>query len=507
VRVRRADTIVLGAALAATAIIHAVAAARPYDDAWILFRYVRNVLDGNGPVYNAGERVFGVSCPLYLLWLVLLKGVFAPIPIADLAVRCNAIFLIAAAIAARGLLVACGVGRLGAALAAAAIALSDGILRASLGGMESSLCLALVFASLLALARHRDRMAVLLAALSALTRPEGVLVLLVCLAFCGRRPRDWAPGVALLAAWAAAATWYYGTPIPHSLIAKARPLYPLPPGEALRFMMTRIQRWLFPPDLADLSWMGGWGLAIAAAALGVALFRWRPPGPMQAVGTWRAAALPICLAGLLAAYAAGNPLVLEWYLPLFQASWIAVLAGAAMKPGPWGAPRVASACLAALTTATLLYVTTTNLTVSTTSNLMTQGGAGPRETTKLEAYAQAAAWLRQNSSPEATVAAAEIGRLGYELDRPILDACGLVTPAALPFIPAPPEERGNQLGPIPSAFVRATRPDYLVTLPAFAERSLLSNAWFTSAYQLVHEVPINTKNPGYRAVLVYRRKE
>lgn len=46
------------------------------DDAFISFRYVRNLLEGHGLVFNRGERVEGYSNFLWVLELALLWGVF-----------------------------------------------------------------------------------------------------------------------------------------------------------------------------------------------------------------------------------------------------------------------------------------------------------------------------------------------------------------------------------------------------------------------------------------------
>jgi hypothetical protein len=42
---------------------------RTIDDAFITFRYARNIVHGVGFIYNAGERVLGTTTPLYTdLW-------------------------------------------------------------------------------------------------------------------------------------------------------------------------------------------------------------------------------------------------------------------------------------------------------------------------------------------------------------------------------------------------------------------------------------------------------
>lgn len=57
---------------------------RTIDDSYITFRYARNILAGNGFVYNPGEHVLGTTTPLYTILLVLLGaltgGIQAPFP-------------------------------------------------------------------------------------------------------------------------------------------------------------------------------------------------------------------------------------------------------------------------------------------------------------------------------------------------------------------------------------------------------------------------------------------
>ncbi|HKY33519.1 MAG TPA: hypothetical protein VJV23_13380, partial [Candidatus Polarisedimenticolia bacterium] len=165
---------VVAAAVAAAAAVHAAVPLSPYDDAFIIFRYVENVLEGRGPVYNSGERVLGLSCPLYAAWLLLAKIAAPGVALPALAVRLNAIFLVAAAAAAWLLVRRSGLGQGAAAAAGAAVALSEGILRSSIGGMESSLFTALALGALAATVEGRDTAALLIASLAALTRPEGV---------------------------------------------------------------------------------------------------------------------------------------------------------------------------------------------------------------------------------------------------------------------------------------------------------------------------------------------
>ena len=49
-------------------------APRTIDDAFITFRYARNLLNGAGFVYNPGEQVLGTTTPLYTLLMAALSG-------------------------------------------------------------------------------------------------------------------------------------------------------------------------------------------------------------------------------------------------------------------------------------------------------------------------------------------------------------------------------------------------------------------------------------------------
>src|SRR5262245_9920784 len=60
-----------GAAAAVAVVAVAIARAWHCDDAFITFRVVEQLLAGNGPVYNIGERVQVFTHPL---WLLVLSG-------------------------------------------------------------------------------------------------------------------------------------------------------------------------------------------------------------------------------------------------------------------------------------------------------------------------------------------------------------------------------------------------------------------------------------------------
>src|SRR5262249_49158228 len=97
--------------------------------------------------------------------------------------------------------------------------------------------------------------------------------------------------------------------------------------------------------------------------------------------------------------------------------------------------------------------------------------------------------LGQQLPSDALVAAPEIGALGYASNLRILDTVGLVSPVALPYYPLPNDQLVVD-NAIPARLIDDARPDAVVTLDAFAERSLLVDPVFQRAYRLERSYPV-----------------
>ena len=52
-----------------------------FDDAYITYRYARNIALGRGFVYNIGESVLGTTTPLYTLLLAALSLIWSDLPL------------------------------------------------------------------------------------------------------------------------------------------------------------------------------------------------------------------------------------------------------------------------------------------------------------------------------------------------------------------------------------------------------------------------------------------
>ena len=148
------------------------------DDAFIALRYARNLLEGHGLVFNPGERVEGFTT---LLWVLLLAGVGSLGM--DLLASSRILGVLAGLIT---IVLTCKLasrarGTEGSSmwllLAPSMLALNGSFACWAAAGLETPLFVCLVVGGFLACLCDRYWLSACLAALSALTRPEGMIVL------------------------------------------------------------------------------------------------------------------------------------------------------------------------------------------------------------------------------------------------------------------------------------------------------------------------------------------
>jgi hypothetical protein len=104
-------------------------------------------------------------------------------------------------------------------------------------------------------------------------------------------------------------------------------------------------------------------------------------------------------------------------------------------------------------------------------------------------YRTVAEWLNQVVPAADTVLSPEVGSLGYYYRGPVIDACGLVSSEALPFLPVPSGER-NGPGAVSLELVKHLRPDVVVAMKKLSCRSLYPSEWFHQSYALVRQFPL-----------------
>lgn len=486
---------------------------RTIDDAYITFRYARNILAGEGFVFNPGQRVMGTTTELYTLLMTGL-GALSGGPQADfpwIALIVNALADVGTAL----LLWQIG-KRSGFELAGAAAGLAWGIAPFSvtfaIGGLETSLYVFLLTLAVWSYLARRGWLTALAAALSLLTRPDA-LILLGPLALDwlirGFRNKDERVRlheilIAILPvlAWLAFAALYFGSPVPHSVQAKLG-AYRLGPEEGL----VRLLQHYATPFL----WQN-WFPTPIAVGLGIVLFPF-----LSFVGIVRLVKKESRLAAwavypwlYLIVFAAANPLIFRWYLtPPLPAYFLFIFAGLEDILTQLTAARgyrLAPAWLRGL----LVLLVFAPMLGGLLSEWRLRLDHGPQRPApemafiQLELlYRQAADQIAPRLTSQSVLAAGDVGVLGYYTPARILDLVGLNSPEALQYYPLDKKYYAINYAVAPE-MVLNLQPDAMVILEVYGRLGLLRDDRFKSAYRLEQTIP--TDIYGSQGMLIYWKK-
>lgn len=466
---------------------------RPIDDAYISFRYARNFGEGLGLVYNPGEWVLGTTAPL---WAVLL-GIGYRLGVTDpswLAAVLSAVCDAASAVLLAWLGLRLGLSVRGAVLVGLVWAINPMSVTFAVGGMETSLFVLLALGALSLLARRNTVVAALVAGISVFVRPEGLLLCAVVVGWTLRTARR-----GLLITTAASAvpiflgglllTTHYGSPLPNSIAAK-QVAYQTPPAFENTFALL-MQAGLPGWSSYQLTALPT-SVALGSATLGTATLAfliWRglrqlsvEQAPWPPFGAFATLYLVFyVLAGLRGVR------LFPWYLVPIEPFYLLGAAAGLAHLGHLG--RV---WLPALLLVWQLPA------IDWRQPFQSSGFDRQRET----ALFDVGLGLAQDLPSSAVVAAPEIGALGYASNLRVLDTVGLVSPAALRYYPLPADQLVVD-NAIPVRLILDARPDMVVTLDAFAERSLLVDPNFQHEYRLERRDPVQVWQSSW--LLLYRR--
>lgn len=377
------------------------------DDSYIYARFATNLVEGNGFVFNPGERVHAATSPLWALLVAGIVGAGLPL-VASMKVLGGACAVAALAVAS-----VLGTRRLGRGiwrlLFLLLLATEPWFVRWSASGMETPLASLLLLVALEAGLRDRDRVAWgrlgWSVGLLPLVRPETILlwglVALAALRAPGLRRRVgfWAPMSLPLIAWTAFAWPYYGHLLPATLQAKSTPL---------GFVPSRLAA-----NLSTLVRLYGVALALPGLAWCLALLRRPARLVREPEGSWLEPALWTWTVVLPVVYLVRDVQVVSRYL---EVVFPVVLV---LGLGEFARARAGSAWRGLLVGEAAAVLLLTVVWIAPSAN-----GFGR----SLGGLVEMGEWLRANTGEGAVVAAYDIGAIGYASRRPILDLGGLVQP-------------------------------------------------------------------------------
>lgn len=438
------------------------------DDAYITFRYARNLASGQGLVYNVGEPVLGTSTPLFALLLA--AGARLGLDLPQLAVWIGALAWIGVVLVLARIRRDAPIRSIAPLLAVgASVTFIDNL------GMESPLYALLCLSSLLLAGSGYTLPAAALAGLASITRLDGGLVAAVLLLWSAARTRrlPWRETLLVLLfvlPWYAYAWAAYGSPLPQSLQAKAGLAHNLGfgGGDFLRGGVDLLR--------ARLATWSALGALLTAALVGL-------------VGGLRRSALPYTLWGLVyivAYWATGMPQFGWYYVPLVP--WVASLAQDGLcrlssLPGATGKWVAVLLSLGTVVAAGQMVVHTWR----------SSAASPPRAL----AYREVGHWLAENARPEERVALLEIGVTGYYSGIGVVDTMGLVTP----YLGARLVDWGQSL----TLALQHDWPEYALAVDTTAWEAVERQEWFNLAYRLEAEFDHSKEGDPAARMRLYRR--
>jgi len=497
--------------------------ARTIDDAFITYRYARNILAGEGFAYNPGEHVLGTTTPLYTLILVSV-GLFAgseQVPFAEISVLINALFdsLTCIFLFLIGKELSFRMAGLGAALTWAVAPYS---VTFAIGGLETSLFVLLLVAISYAHIKGRKITVALLSSLAFLTRPDALI--LIFLIVIDRMLETWQElktkkyplfrdrslfleivvFLIPILAWWSYALPTFGSILPHSIAAKTA-AYRLPSEAGL---VRLLQHYATP-------FMGNETFGIPWIVVGIFLYPFLfTIGARQAFRiNQHSLVLGVYPWLYFLIFAIANPLIFRWYLtPPLPAYILVILIGL---------QNLVSSILHKFHAQDKLIPNKVVLAgfVVLFPFVMTMGGwtlkpdhglsspAPKMAWYKLELlYRQAAQFLEpriEKYEHRPTLAAGDVGALGYYTKTIILDTVGLNSPIATTYYPI--DEAYYVINyAVPPDLIIDQQPDFVALLEVYGRAGLFKDDRFWQNYELINK--IDTDIYGSDGMLIFEKK-
>lgn len=392
------------------------------EDAFITYRYAQNLTLGQGFVFNAGQHVLGTTTPLLTMLLALIGKLVGTAAIPLAATVSMICFGVLTALATYGILSELDLPQLTRALSLIVFFGNELLVVTCVGGMETPMVLFLMAASAYSYLRNHPTPCLALCALLAIARPDGIVwgsVLFAALVLKTRSVPWKAVGIAIgvLLPWLAFSTWYFGSPLPHSITAKR--LIAASHTCSL-FTLGRFIEWY----VRSTGYSGGScmiGLWVVVLAI----------GGLSYVSPPRRRDFGVILAAYALLYGAflflGRAPQFTWYLA--PAAWCFVLvftpgvcelaSFAAERLRPPVAPKIGA--LLALCLVAVYLIHNRDVVAANREN----------QANEWQTRRAIGLWLRDHTPPDAVVAMEAVGYQAYYSGRAVIDLAGLVSPAVV----------------------------------------------------------------------------
>ncbi|VAW31813.1 hypothetical protein MNBD_CHLOROFLEXI01-4384 [hydrothermal vent metagenome] len=443
------------------------------DDAYITYRYAENLHQGLGLVYNVGEPVLGTTAPMFAIVLALFRFL-----VPDMELLGHWLGIISWGLTAlMAIFLLLQMKRpFAASIAPILIAIQPTILKSV--GMETSFLLFLMLLLAWAWLDERKKTAVFVAAIMVITRQDSVLWLIIMGLVVAQKDRrlPWREAAAVIGLtlpWFAYAWWQYGAILPNSALAKIGQTQVMSTATLLPFWQ-QFFRLLTTRTLPVVS------ILLITAVVSLLFDYWLK---RKFTGWW----LLLWVIAYTAVYSMLDVVNFNWYFVPPVTIMMLVVALGFESIGNW--IKQFSSQKNMLNPRFALIINLLLIMPVFTSFAMETWHTNSKQWARAE-YFQVGQWLAAHAAPDASIASIEIGVIGYESNRPILDTMGLVSP----------DMTLHQVGWVETLVyaLNAHSPDYLISLPDTAWDFLRPQWWFQAAYE-----PVVT----FDSATIYQRKQ
>ncbi len=442
----------------------------PNDDQFILYRYIDNLAEGYGFVYNIGEKVLGSTTPLFTLVATALKVILPTVPTPDLVAYLNISLLTAATFLfyklCREFL------EIPLSVFATLIVIFN-LSRTIPEGMETPLFLLTLFGFLLYLFRGHFVVSTIFLSLAVLTRPDAGLIAVLAALYWWQKKGFWEAlrltilSLTVALPWLIFAFFYFGSFVPQSLLTKlhSSDIYNLHPLQAAKIQLASLSRiyWgrIFDPEHIPLQIMCNLLPFLSLAFLGAWHFFRK--------GGWLLAAIPLVY---FFSFSISNPIIFPWYVSQMEPLWILLSCGGVaiiLQKIPRFSFHVV---LLVLFAAGPLFFWMSLV-------------WGEGQSTKLGAF-DAGAYIGEHLEAGERVGLSDIGIVGYVSKAPVVDFIGLVSSSSVLFYPVEDScVDPNVLYTVPPLLIQTTKPEWLVTSTSQLTPCFYGGEWFSEHYKLV----------------------
>lgn len=441
------------------------------DDQFILYRYIRNLSLGFGFVYNYGEKILGSTTVTYTLLASFLSKIFSGLDVTLVVMGMNLVFISISAVLFF-LLISLYVKK-GYALIGTFVFILN-MSKVISEGMETSIFIFFLFSFLIALLKEWKKTSAIFLTLLVLTRPDAVLIAFLAFIYWlqnyGYKEafRLAILSIVVCLPWLIFATFYFGSFIPQSIIAKmhTRDIVIQSNFQALKVQLASLSRiyWgkIFDPENIKFQVIFNLLPFLMFVFLGIKNFITK--------NNWIIFTIPFIYFIFMAV---SNPVMFPWYLSQMEPLWILIsFFGIAYLLNKYKTHSIQNLLILIIILGPVYFYT---------SGILSDKVSSKEPLFKVGNY------LKSRVKDGEVVAVNNIGIIGYTSEAYIYDLFGLVNPEAPFFYPVTDKCRDRSAQYlIPPELVLHKNPDWLVLSGENELSNCFKNSrWFANQYQMV----------------------